>query len=612
MHLFIKTAYSMLIDADRYDSYLFESEYIGNNEINNIEIEAAKIWYKYLIRLEKKLEEFKMKSNISENEKRINKIRQDISDECLSFAKNNEGIYTLTVPTGGGKTLSSLRFALRHAELKNKDRIIYVLPYTTIIEQNAEEVRKALNCKGDLLEHHSNILEDDKGENYKLLTHRWENKIIYTTMVQFLNTFYNKGTQDMRRMHNLLNSIIIFDEIQTIPIKCMDLFNGCINYLNRIGNSTIVLCSATQPELNKANVSIQFSEQREIIKDVNIKFKILERVEVIDSTRKEGYTYEEASSFIYDIKKTANSVLMVCNTVNSAATIYDLLSKVIDKDVDLYFLSSNLCPTHRKDVLSNIKKGLKNNKHLICISTQLIEAGVDISFDVAVRALAGLDSIAQTSGRMNRNGEREKGYGYIINLNDDDELKRLTEIRLGKTHCKELLDDYAEDSNLFENSLLSPESIKKYFKYYYTDPILNNNMNYPVRNTSIYEMLNYNELNKDGYEDDYPLQFIYKFKTAGELFKVIDNDTKTVLVPYGKGKGLISELLSSDSYDKKKILIDKLGHYSVNIYNNKYEALKKEDGIIFNRECGVHILKDFYYDEVKGVSLIKNLEFLNF
>ncbi len=392
----------------------------------------------------------------------------------------------------------------------------------------------------------------------------------------------------------------------------MDLFNGCINYLNRIGNSTIVLCSATQPELNKANVSIQFSEQREIIKDVNIKFKILERVEVIDSTRKEGYTYEEASSFIYDIKKTANSVLMVCNTVNSAATIYDLLSKVIDKDVDLYFLSSNLCPTHRKDVLSNIKKGLKNNKHLICISTQLIEAGVDISFDVAVRALAGLDSIAQTSGRMNRNGEREKGYGYIINLNDDDELKRLTEIRLGKTHCKELLDDYAEDSNLFENSLLSPESIKKYFKYYYTDPILNNNMNYPVRNTSIYEMLNYNELNKDGYEDDYPLQFIYKFKTAGELFKVIDNDTKTVLVPYGKGKGLISELLSSDSYDKKKILIDKLGHYSVNIYNNKYEALKKEDGIIFNRECGVHILKDFYYDEVKGVSLIKNLEFLNF
>ena len=302
---------------------------------------------------------------------------------------------------------------------------------------------------------------------------------------------------------------------------------------------------------------------------------------------------------------------MVCNTVNSASTIYKILSKIIGKDINLYFLSSNLCPAHRKDLLSEIKNGLKDKKHLICISTQLIEAGVDISFDISVRALAGLDFIAQTSGRMNRNGKSIKEYGYIINLNDDDELKKLTEIKLGKTHCKELLDEYKKDNNTFDNSLLSPKSIKKYFKYYYSDIALKNNMNYPIKNTSIYDMLDYNESNTSGYEDDFPLQFMYKFKTAGELFKVIDNDTKTILVPYKKGKNLISELLNNDAYDKKKMILNEIGQYSVNIYSNKFEALKEKEGVIFNKECGVYILQDFYYDNVKGVSLEKNLEFLN-
>ena len=235
----------------------------------------------------------------------------------------------------------------------------------------------------------------------------------------------------MRRIHNLLNSVIIFDEIQTIPIKCIDLFVGCINYLTEIGNSTVVLCSATQPELNKSNVPVLYSKKREIIKNVDNKFNILERVEVVDFTRKGGYTSEEAASFIQEVKKNVINLLMVCNTVGWASSIYDILNKDENKDTYVYFLSSNLCPAHRKDLIEDLKADLKNKKNIICISTQLIEAGVDISFETTVRALAGLDSIAQTSGRMNRNGENIKGYGYIINLNDDDELKKLTEIKLG-------------------------------------------------------------------------------------------------------------------------------------------------------------------------------------
>ncbi len=613
MHLLIKTAYSMLIDADRFDSYLFEVGKDANDEIANIlSMDNQKVWHGYLENLEERLKEFKNQPSLNENEKKINEVRQEISDECLQFADNKEGIYTLTVPTGGGKTLSSLRFALKHAELKDKDRIVYILPYTTIIEQNAGEVRKALLCGDDLLEYHSNVMEDDKGENYKLLTNRWSDKIIYTTMVQFLNTFYNKGTQDMRRIHNLLNSVIIFDEIQTIPIKCIDLFVGCINYLTEIGNSTVVLCSATQPELSKSNVPVFYSKNREIMKNVDNKFNVLERVEVLDFTRKEGYTSEEAASFIQEVKKNVRSLLMVCNTVGWASSIYDILNRAKNNDTHIFFLSSNLCPAHRKDLIKDIKKALKNERNIICISTQLIEAGVDISFESTIRALAGLDSIAQTSGRANRNGKKIKGYSYIINLNGDDKLSRLTEIKLGKTHCTEFLDKYRGNKKIFNNSLLSPKSIEEYFNIYYSDKIINNGIDYPVKNTSIYRMLEYSESNIDGYEEDFPLQFTYKFKTAGEEFKVIDNNTKTMLVPYKEGKNLISELLRNDSYDKKKKILDNLGQYSVNIYDNVLEALKKAGGIVIDERYGVYILKDFYYDEIIGVTLKKKMGFLGF
>ena len=203
----------------------------------------------------------------------MNAIRQKISDECFEAGRKESGIYTLTVPTGGGKTLSSMRYALEHSERTNKERIIFVLPYTTIIEQNAKVIREVLGESCDLLEHHSNVTEDDKrmldslGEerDYRLLTERWENRIVFTTMVQFLNTFYGKGTRDMRRMHHLLNAVIIFDEIQTVPVKCMDLFNGAINFLNRVGNTSTILCTATQPDFS--NISKDISEYVEEIID---------------------------------------------------------------------------------------------------------------------------------------------------------------------------------------------------------------------------------------------------------------------------------------------------------------------------------------------------------
>ena len=191
-------------------------------------------------------------------------------------------------------------------------------------------------------------------------------------------------------------------------------------------------------------------------------------------------------------------------------------------------------------------------------------------------------------------------------------MSRLTEIKLGKTHCIEFLDKYRGNKRIFNNSLLSPKSIEEYFNSYYSDKIINDCMDYPVKNTSIYRMLEYSESNIDGYEGDFPLQFRYKFKTAGEEFKVIDNNTRTILVPYKEGKNLISKLLSNDSYDKKKKTLDNLGQYSVNIYDNVFETLKRAGGIVIDEGYGIYILKDFYYDETIGVTLKKKMDFLGF
>lgn len=618
MHLLIKQLYSILIDADRYDTYLFM-----DNKQDKPTIETKALWEQYSELMHGKILDFKKKETKSPLEEKIKQLRLEISDACASFYDKGTGIYTLTVPTGGGKTLSSLRFALRHAYAKGKKRIIYILPFTTIIEQNAQEVRDVLKCDEYLLEHHSNIINDnDESESkYRLLTQRWDSPIIFTTMVQFLDTIYAGGTQALRRMHNLSDSILIFDEIQAIPIKCISLFNSAINYFCKMYNTTVILCSATQPNLSETKIPLLKDNNGEIIPDLSEKFRDFKRMEVKDARIDGGYSYKMLGNFIYGLKENLSSILIVLNTIACAEKTYEELKRRNEKkEHKIFYISTNLCPAHRKKIIKTIKRFLKRKRSVICVSTQLIEAGIDISFEGIVRHLAGLDSIAQATGRGNRHGEGEIKISYIINLSDE-RLGSLKEIELGEKHTAEILHEYGRNSERFDNDLLSPMAIKQYYNYYYADPSIERLMNYPVKikehnvDTDIYKMLAGAIPNKIIYKDrlgkECELFLNFMFETAGKYFKVIDDLSTSVLVPYGKGKKIIADFFSSKSFEEKLKNLKLVQQYSVNIRKDKKDKLMSEDAFELSEIPRIYVLKDGYYDKKLGVVTEKQMDFLN-
>lgn len=243
----LKFVFSCLIDADRTDSRRFDE-----NDMTSLDIDYTNFFTSSYQHLMDQLDEWKKKESAT---KPINQLRREMSEQCDKLAGGDSAIFQLSIPTGGGKTLASLRYALKHAIEKKKDHIIYVVPYTTILEQNAEAVRNVIKNKDLVLEHHANVMdESDDGieEDYyrkktkkriQLARDNWDYPIIFTTMVQFMDTLYAKGTRKSRRLHNLANSIIIFDEVQSVPVKHIPLFNGAVNFLHFFGNSSIILCT---------------------------------------------------------------------------------------------------------------------------------------------------------------------------------------------------------------------------------------------------------------------------------------------------------------------------------------------------------------------------------
>ena len=599
----IKNIYSILVDADRLDSYLFT---VGYEDIKNYD--SHNLWINYNECLQEKLNSFKESSVETKLEEAVKMAREEASDRCRKFAEKETGIYNLTVPTGGGKTLASLNFALNHAIKHKKQRIIYVIPYTSIIEQNAKEVRGILNAKDTLLEYHSNIINTDKDESteqFEIFAERWTSPIIFTTMVQFLNSVFANGNGNIRRMRSLENSVIIFDEIQTLPIKCINLFYTLIGYLRDVSNTTSILCTATQPNVSEISEKLgAIRVDGEIIKNREEIFALLERMKVIDKTDI-NMDYEEASDFICDIKSNVNSVLAVVNTVSSAINLYNNIKERVNCSV--YLLTSRMCPGHRKNVIEDIKKALKNKEELICVSTQLIEAGVDISFESVVRSLAGLDSVAQATGRGNRHGEKSLGYSYIIRLRDEN-VVALKEIHIGQETTKNLLCEYKKSKSSFDNSLLSEKAIKRYYEIYFNNHTIKDNMSYPIENDkSIYSILKNSKGNISDYNGKYPLSYCMQFKTARENFKVIDENTETVIVPYDRmAKQLIGELLSDSVIDKYDIL-RKLQPYSVTLYTNIMAKLKELDAFTEENRYKVFILKDLFYSDECGVILESKL-----
>lgn len=596
--LLMKYIFSCLIDADRTNTRQFEE-----NELNTSRTDHSILFTHYYNRLINHINTLNTTHTISP----INQLRNNMSEACDQFAERPSGVYTLSIPTGGGKTLASLRYALKHAREFGKKRVIYIIPYTSIIEQNAREVREILNAHEELLEHHSNILTETTedpyvyGKKIRLAKDNWDAPIVFTTMVQYLNAFYDKGTRNVRRLHNLSNAVLIFDEVQSVPIKCVSLFNESINFLKNVGNSSILLCTATQPALDYMDKGID-SIDGEIVADLSKTTESFKRVEIMDYQDSEGWSTDQLTSFTLDQLEKVNNMLIILNTKTAVRNLYKRLKE--ETEIPIFHLSTSMCARHRQAKLDEVKEHLAKGEKVVCLSTQLIEAGVDISFECVTRSMAGLDSVAQAAGRCNRHGERELGNVYIIN-HKEESLSRLPSIKIGAEIASRIFKDKRDGR--IAKEVLSPDIMSLYFKNYYHQ--LEKELSYPVPvlQTNLYNLLGGSDKLRTDYAKKYgkalPLMTHTSPGTAAEYFQVIDQQSTTVLVPYLEGKEIIAELNEVQSAAEIGDLFKRAQNFTINVFEHELRELDRSGDLISILDGKALVLRESSYDREYGLTV---------
>jgi CRISPR-associated endonuclease/helicase Cas3 len=610
---------SCLLEADRLSTADFENP--GNEAIRNYGKYVS--WDELIQRLEKKYAEYNQTlEHMPQGPARdVNEIRAYVAQSCLRAAERPKGIYQLTVPTGGGKTEASLRFALHHAREHKMERVFYIVPYITIIDQNASKIRSILEKEDErgkiVLEHHSNFIpSEDTRKRYSLLSENWDAPIVFTTQVQFLEALFSSGTRDARRMHQLANSVIIFDEVQTIPIKITHMFTTALRFLTHDCGSSVVLCTATQPPFdNTGNPYRELSipKDNHIINNEPELFQRLKRVEVHDERKPGGLTNSDIADLAEKALQKKGSVLIVVNTRNSALNIYkEIKNRMLN--VSLYHLSTNMCPAHRMDKLNEIKEKLEKKERVICVSTQLVEAGVDIDFGSVIRALAGLDSITQAAGRCNRHGLRaDRGDVWVVNVREEN-LSPLPDIQLGKNEADTAFNLYKRNPTQYDENILSLKSIKNYYARYFQRR--EDELNYPVglkdgvdHNDNLFNLLSRNVHACKRQVDECSLK--QSFMTASKMFCVINSPTIGVIAPYDKGREIITSLCGDNDVWGMCELLKRAQRYSVQLYlgrKGQFEIFREKGAIhaIRKEKEGkveeIYYLDQQYYNEEFGLS----------
>lgn len=549
----------------------------------------------------KQLQEHAGKNAVTEKQQSINQIRSMIQQECLDFTRHGAGIYCLSIPTGAGKTLASLGYALKFAaehigSADEIERIIYISPYISITEQNTQVLKDAIGNTEWILEHHCNVANSD--EQPRDIDIDWEERFICTTMVQFMNTLFSDKKKSIRRFHKLKKSIIILDEIQSMPVKAIHTFNLMMNFLNQVCQTNIILCTATQPMLDAPYVKrkIMYTQPRNMTEDLNHKYKQFERVKLESVLSKGKLELDSLADLIEKDFLEARSILVIFNKKKPVEDFFDKMQEKL-KNVEIFYLTTNLCAEHRKNVLNDIKMRLKNSdKKILIISTNLIEAGVDLSVECVYRSLTGVDSIAQAAGRCNRNGELECGMVKIFELLGDEPGRYMDELAEAQEITRQIL--YYHEKKGAKESIIYPEWIQQYYDLFYEK--LEGSMDFQLKgqyqNESIYNLLS---AGFSGIEVPHVLK--HAFKTAGEKYQVISDTGISVIVPYENGERMIGELEACTERGDIKAYLKKLQCYTVSIYQYKIEELLQKGGI---RECKV--LPDVYialgYDKDKGLT----------
>lgn len=547
--MFIRMLYSCLVDADFLNTETFMNKGMTERDCGD----SISVLYE------------KCMSGISgwlKNEDRntINGRRTEILKHYLEMASKERGMFRLTVPTGGGKTMASLAFALKHAAEHGMNRVIYVIPYTSIIEQTAGIFAEKLGQK-NVLEHHSNVdyTVSDELKSMQLAAENWDKPVVVTTNVQFFESMFSNRSSKCRKLHNVADSVIVFDEAQMLPTDYLKPCIAVMEQLIRHYRSSVVLCTATQPALQNL-----FSEDigfRELCPGVDDQFAFFKRSKIRDLGRISGDSLVERL-------KNEYSALCIFNTKKTAQNMYQEL-----RGEGVYHLSTAMYPVHRKRVLAEIRKRLDDKKRCIVLSTSLVEAGVDLDFQTVYRQLAGVDSVIQAAGRCNREGKRslDESNTYIFQLQE-------REFMPGQRQQMQVTEGLLID----EKALDDLETIQKYFEelFYLRRESLDKK--------KILEMF----------------QFQFEFAHAAKEFKLIENNTVTILIPIEERGREIAEQLRLGMGNKE--LMREAGQYCVNVYAKKAEDL-----------CGAGIispvsaeLEDFYvltseeqYGEDTGLNL---------
>lgn len=553
--LWIRMLYSCLVDADFLDTEAF---------LDPDKTKARK-GYPSLNELRPLFETYMDMKQAGADDTEVNKQRADILRQCIAKSLHEPAIFTLTVPTGGGKTLSSMAFALHHAAEHGKRRIIYVIPYTSIIEQTAEQFRDIF--KDAVVEQHSNIDVSDEGDETtksRLACENWDAPVIVTTSVQFFESLFANRSRRCRKLHNITNSIVVLDEVQLLPPEYLNPILHTMKELHKNYGVTFVLSTATQPAFGE-HKSFDFNFEGlgstvEIMENPVALHKAFKRVEIhVPDNLLTSRSWEDLAKELAQY----SSVLCIVNRRDDCRTLYELMPE------GTFHLSALMCGAHRSKVISQIKQQLKDKLPTRVISTQLVEAGVDLDFPVVYRAIAGLDSIAQAAGRCNREGLLDHGSVEVFappSKIPAGYLRQAAEIG------RRLVSDKMND-------LLAPEMFKQFFKELY--------------------WLHGNNLDQHGILKDLATdgELRFSFYTAAQKFKLIDDKQYApVIVCYEEGGRLIEQL---KRFGPERWLMRKLQRYVVNLPRYVHMKLRNEGAImevhpgIFVQEYGA-----MYHDDL--------------
>lgn len=551
----IRFLYSCLVDADFLDTERALNEKQSLFRDSNFS----------LVQMSSVLEAHLRSKSDSAQDTPVNRRRAEILADCLAKARYEPGFFSLSVPTGGGKTLSSMSFALNHAITHGMKRVIYVIPYTSIIEQNAA-VFKGIFGEEKVLEHHSNftypedaVLESESEDDpqgigsLKLASENWNMPIVMTTNVQFFESLFSAKSSKCRKLHNIANSVVIIDEAQMIPTGHL---KPCINALVELVanyNSTIVLCTATQPAINRL-LPLDCPHPLEIVRDPVELYRAFQRVKVHNlGSLPDDLLAEKLIS--------QDQVLCIVNSKKHARIVF---GKIEDKDA--FHLSTRMCPAHRSQILQEVRRKLKAFELCRVVSTQLIEAGVDVDFPTVYRSSAGVDSIAQSAGRCNREGLRGIGNVYVFR----PEKHGLPSGWLSRTAT------IGEGVFRRHDDPLNLEAVKDYF-------------------TELYNIEG-EGLDKEGIMAEIAEQgktLKFPFRTIADKFKMIDDqNTTAIVIPYDEKCREMLEIAKWSKFPGK--YIRRLQKYSVQVYEQEFREML-QIGLLENIGGRFYVLSETAY-----------------